>query len=442
MKKPIALFALYVLMATTVIGCGDKKTLEDGTESQVETTSIEESTVAETTTSEVTTREEQTSNETTSEETASEETTRDKTASKDTTSENTTSKDTTVKPTQPQTPVQQAQPQPTQPQTPSSSGYKGISGKTAGEFGLYRFDENDLKTADKIVNSLGISNGSRYSKAKAVIDWLCINCHQFDESKNSWDTNSAQSIFRNRIGLCNGYSEAFYVMMTELGVPCKKITGTIGTYAHAWITVMMDDGKWYYLDANNIDANINGKYGNDPTGANINYNLFLMPYSKMGNYHPDVAMPTPYGTSFEYQNRALTERTQAEIDKLKQKYANSGYMVIALGGKETIAADIKKAMQTLQNRKKYVFISTVSTKGIDINWYAAAKKLYAEMKPDPNYSIFFAMTNKLEYSTEEASALAFTYVAKAKQVGSMSSYIYVDENGRVYDTNSYVSQEY
>ncbi len=331
-----------------------------------------------------------------------------------------------------------------EPTNISNAGYKGLTGMTATEFGLYYFEENDLKTADEIIRGLGVTNASNYDKAKAVIDWLCINCHQFDESLNSWDTNSAHSIFSKKIGLCNGYSEAFYVMMTELGVPCEKITGTVGTASHAWITVKMDDGKWYYIDANNTDENVDGKYGDDPTGANISYRLFLMPYSEMGMYHPVQTMPTPYGTSYEYQNKAILTQNKAAISELKQQYLNMGMNVIELGGKDTIASDMLNAMKGLKSGKKYVFVSEVSTKGMEINWYAAAKQLYAQMPVYPENTSFFIMSNTNTIDLRnKAYALEFTYIDQTKEpLEGGCAYLWIDTDGSVRDTNSYYTQDY
>ncbi|MBD5105576.1 MAG: hypothetical protein HDT41_01095 [Lachnospiraceae bacterium] len=95
---------------------------------------------------------------------------------------------------------------------------------------------------------------SQYEQIKYVYDYLILNC-EYELMYNG----PYYALIEGKV-CCNGYASAFYLIMDELGIPCKYTCGS----DHAWNTVYLD-GYWYNLDATWGDGG-----GND-----INYDYFL-----------------------------------------------------------------------------------------------------------------------------------------------------------------------
>ncbi|MCF0131661.1 MAG: hypothetical protein HUJ71_08015 [Pseudobutyrivibrio sp.] len=92
---------------------------------------------------------------------------------------------------------------------------------------------------------VGISfTDSDYDKVKYVFETL-INNVEYDT--NSEDNQNIVSVFLNQRTVCQGYSDAAWYMLEELGVPCTVITGNAHGEPHAWNLVKMD-GNYYYMD--------------------------------------------------------------------------------------------------------------------------------------------------------------------------------------------------
>ena len=76
-----------------------------------------------------------------------------------------------------------------------------------------------------------------YDKVKAVHDYL------IQINKYSYIYGGAFNCLYLRSSACNGYASSFYLIMTELGIPC---TCEFGDY-HEWNSVCVD-GVWYNID--------------------------------------------------------------------------------------------------------------------------------------------------------------------------------------------------
>lgn len=95
---------------------------------------------------------------------------------------------------------------------------------------------------------------SQYEQIKYVYDYLILNC-EYELMYNG----PYYALIEGKV-CCNGYASAFYLIMDELGIPCKYTCGS----DHAWNTVYLD-GYWY-----NLDATWGDRGGND-----ISYDYFL-----------------------------------------------------------------------------------------------------------------------------------------------------------------------
>ncbi|MBR6692178.1 MAG: transglutaminase domain-containing protein, partial [Bacteroidaceae bacterium] len=141
--------------------------------------------------------------------------------------------------------------------------------------------------------------------------------------KYEYADNDPYAVFKNRIGICQGYANLLFIMMHSLDIPafvCNGILNPIG--GHAWNYVYCD-GKWYVSDPTNGGSWIiaaTASYSNllpssfdvvlaKENGVWINYNdyhlnvcavessddIFIVPFSAMGyqvtSFSPTVPLP-------------------------------------------------------------------------------------------------------------------------------------------------------
>lgn len=96
-----------------------------------------------------------------------------------------------------------------------------------------------------------------YGRVKAIYDWLA--------SRISYDVaalmafqippQDAETVFRQRTGVCAGYANLFKALADKLGIPAvyvtgdtRTITGELAGVGHAWNSVEIGK-KWYLVDA-------------------------------------------------------------------------------------------------------------------------------------------------------------------------------------------------
>ncbi len=103
-------------------------------------------------------------------------------------------------------------------------------------------------------------------KAKALAEWLCRNV----DYDNSGKKNSEEEAFVDGLTACQGYAEAYNVLMNRAGIYCCVVHGR--TYprkkskkniSHAWNIVYID-GAWYHVDVTWMDR-----------GKKIRYKSFM-----------------------------------------------------------------------------------------------------------------------------------------------------------------------
>lgn len=92
-------------------------------------------------------------------------------------------------------------------------------------------------------------------KITEAYKWMTKNVKYDYSQTNLVDDQSAYSALVKLSTVCTGYAKGFKMIMDELGVPCKFISGTAdyGTLTghitnHAWNLVEVD-GVWYHVDA-------------------------------------------------------------------------------------------------------------------------------------------------------------------------------------------------
>ncbi len=101
----------------------------------------------------------------------------------------------------------------------------------------------DLEAAVQSMLSLLRAGMSDYEKALVLHDALIERC-AYASGPNCYNAYGA---LVEGSAVCQGYAEAYQLLMIRAGIPCMVVSGTGNGGAHAWNAVKMD-GSWYYTD--------------------------------------------------------------------------------------------------------------------------------------------------------------------------------------------------
>ena len=143
-------------------------------------------------------------------------------------------------------------------------------------YSTYKQEQELNKKIDTILNKLNVWNSSKYTKIKAVYDYMIKNVdYDYDIEKRS-----AYNALVNELVVCQGYSTATYRLLEELGVDCRCITGDVPNGHHAW-NIAKIGSNWYNLDTT-WDA------------QNNTYNYFLKGST---NFNKDHTSDSKYDTN-------------------------------------------------------------------------------------------------------------------------------------------------
>lgn len=136
-----------------------------------------------------------------------------------------------------------------------------------------------------------------YSRLETIYNWVCDNIYYDQDYANgvSGSTNvSAYDVYKNKYGVCEGYTNLIKAMCTALGISCKIVRQTDGLSGHVWNEAYVD-GRWIILDATFGSCN---KRTNGNMNKNINtfirtryFDMPLNNFSKehrITSYAPDV----------------------------------------------------------------------------------------------------------------------------------------------------------
>jgi len=114
--------------------------------------------------------------------------------------------------------------------------------ETLGQLEYVNLQVKDIIEKQKITET-----DSAYQRIKLVHDYIVENV----EYDSSLIHENAYSALKDKTSTCQGYSLLFYKMLTEVGIPCRYITGTgineKDTGPHGWNIVKIGD-LWYNVD--------------------------------------------------------------------------------------------------------------------------------------------------------------------------------------------------
>ena len=89
---------------------------------------------------------------------------------------------------------------------------------------------------------------SEYDKAKAIHDWIVTNCYYDFNGEYGYESYSQYGIFKNKYGVCDGYTYGFKRLAEMAGLECERYV----CYNHSWNRVKID-GEWYNVDCTYSD---------------------------------------------------------------------------------------------------------------------------------------------------------------------------------------------
>ena len=171
-----------------------------------------------------------------------------------------------------------------------------------------------LKFAQSVVSKLTKPEMSDYQKELLFHDYI-INSARYDSEHLATNTlpqsaYTAYGILINKSGVCEGYSEAFKLLLDLAGIECRIVVGTSSSsIAHAWNMVKLDK-EWYMVDLTyddpvttqngkrldilsheyfNITAALLSKdhtwdHTKYPTADSTKYNYFVVNHNLFNNY--------------------------------------------------------------------------------------------------------------------------------------------------------------
>lgn len=91
---------------------------------------------------------------------------------------------------------------------------------------------------------------SEYKREKYVHDWLIDNC-QYDSDaiylKKKWASFNVYGAIVGREAVCEGYSKAMQLLLNNVGIYCRLISGDAKNIPHEWNLAYIDK-KWYHVD--------------------------------------------------------------------------------------------------------------------------------------------------------------------------------------------------
>ena len=120
---------------------------------------------------------------------------------------------------------------------------------------------------------------SDFEKALYVFETLI---EKVDYDADSQENQNILSVFIYQSTVCQGYADAAWYLLDQLGIKSTIVTGTANNESHAWNLVYLDDA-YYYMDV----TWGNSKYldDNNDTAKRINYAYLAMTTEEISQNH-------------------------------------------------------------------------------------------------------------------------------------------------------------
>lgn len=197
-----------------------------------------------------------------------------------------------------------------------------------------------ISVANKAKNA-----GSVYEKAKIVHDTINADLEfAYEKSGSPSDKPWAHNVLgacQNGAGVCECYARVYQAVLNYLDIDNYIVSGTADGGNHAWNAVMMDDGKYYYVDCTWDD--ILGTYSYFAKGENT-----------MSRDHTvDVPTNDPVRFFIELPDISATDYEPSVGSKTRIKGDVNGDGTINVTDVTLVAAHIKGVKTLVGDKFKY-----------------------------------------------------------------------------------------
>lgn len=290
------------------------------------------------------------------------------------------------------------------------------------------FDKSIIALKPKSINELALSINrladTEYLKARAIYTWVAynINYDLVAFMKGMITDQSPEFVFKNRIAVCQGYSDLYYLLARKLGLKAEVITGfskgfnyeqrlSFKQTDHAWNAVKID-GKWQLLDVTwgggYVDGN--GKYIHE-----LSYDMFLCKPEKFIFKH----LPADPVWQLNEVNLPLTyfKKDSVEIKKFISDNKNKSVLFADTLINIEKLDSISKALNSYHRIAKY---NTQSAEGYyKLSWYYFQKS-WSQMNQLNDSSIQRDKSKAIPMAKESLILLkqAENYLLKVKSIDS------------------------
>lgn len=108
-----------------------------------------------------------------------------------------------------------------------------------------QYVDNKVK---QLISTLDLESKDDYGKICAIYEYIINNVgYDYNEDEENKERFSAYGALHNGKAVCQGFSQLFYRLAKEVGVPCRIISGTADG-GHAW-NIAAVDGIYYLVDS-------------------------------------------------------------------------------------------------------------------------------------------------------------------------------------------------
>ncbi len=122
---------------------------------------------------------------------------------------------------------------------------KVIPATTALGKGRVEIKDEQLKEIKEFTDKLVANAKNNTDKYKIIFKWVTSNIRYGNAD------NHAYTVFKNKIGVCQGYSNLVKIMLLTQNIPSFIANGVyVGVGGHAWNYMYLDE-KWIIVDATN-----------------------------------------------------------------------------------------------------------------------------------------------------------------------------------------------
>jgi hypothetical protein len=171
---------------------------------------------------------------------------------------------------------------------------------------------------DEIIDKIISDEMSDYEKEKVIHDYI-IETTDYDEANQfPIESHTAYGVLVNGIAVCDGYAEAFDLLLKKVGIKSEIIYGSLDGGLHAWNLVEIG-GKKSFVDVT----------ADDPTN-NVNnymkYTFFNVPYDfikKTHTFNNEYPSVTSIENNYFYRNGLYFNDIESIEEFINQELSSS-----------------------------------------------------------------------------------------------------------------------